>query len=141
MDMEIRDIAIAKKDLSNGERIQFDTQIASRRKNPTTALLLSLFLGNLGVDRFYIGQTGLGFAKLFTLGGLFVWGLIDLFIIMKAARRMNSRLANQIRDSLILARPTSAAAGGPIEEKRSIAHDPHENKPPKDAKGDSLKAE
>ena len=28
-------------------------------KNPTTALILSIFLGGFGVDRFYIGNTGL----------------------------------------------------------------------------------
>lgn len=138
MDWELQEIAFAKKDLSNEERIQFDTQIASRRKNPTTAFLLSLFLGNVGVDRFYIGQTGLGFAKLFTLGGLFVWGLIDLFIIMKATRRINGRLAKQIRSSLIATRQAPATADGPPREKRSIAR---EDEARTDVRNGSLEAE
>lgn len=138
MDREIQEIAFVKKDLSNEERIQLDTQIATRRKNPTTAFLLSLFIGNLGVDRFYIGQTGLGFAKLFTLGGLFVWGLIDLFIIMKATRRINGRLARQIRTSLIATRQAPAAADENPREKRSIAR---EDEARTDARSDSLKAE
>jgi len=45
------------------------------------ALLLSFFLGTLGVDRFYLGQTGLGVAKLLTIGGCGVWALIDFILI------------------------------------------------------------
>ncbi len=50
-------------------------------KDFLTALLLSIFLGGLGIDRFYLGYTGLGIAKLLTLGGCGVWHLIDLILI------------------------------------------------------------
>ena len=50
-------------------------------KDFLTALLLSIFLGGLGIDRFYLGYTGLGIAKLLTLGGCGVWQLIDLILI------------------------------------------------------------
>jgi TM2 domain-containing membrane protein YozV len=50
-------------------------------KSFTTALLLSFFLGYLGVDRFYLGYTGLGVAKLLTFGGCGVWSLIDFIMI------------------------------------------------------------
>jgi TM2 domain-containing membrane protein YozV len=47
-----------------------------------TTVLLSFFLGTLGVDRFYLGQTGLGIAKLLTVGGCGVWALIDFILII-----------------------------------------------------------
>ncbi|MEM9917731.1 MAG: TM2 domain-containing protein [Bacteroidota bacterium] len=45
------------------------------------ALLLSIFLGGLAIDRFYLGYVGLGIVKLITLGGFGVWALIDLVLI------------------------------------------------------------
>ncbi|MBO5776054.1 MAG: TM2 domain-containing protein [Clostridia bacterium] len=59
-------------------------------KSKITTLLLSIFLGGLGVDRFYIGDIGLGVAKLlfswFTFG---LWPIIDIYFANKKCKEIN----------------------------------------------------
>jgi TM2 domain-containing membrane protein YozV len=79
-------------------------------KSQATAYLLSYFLGFLGVDRLYLGYTGLGILKLLTLGGCFIWALVDVILIgighMKDA------------DGRPLERP--APVGTPVESQATV---------------------
>lgn len=52
-----------------------------RRINWIVALILSIFFGSLGVDRFMMGHIGLGILKLVTFGGFGIWWLIDVILI------------------------------------------------------------
>ena len=60
--------------------------------NPTTVLLLSIFLGGLGIDRFIIGDIALGVCKLL-FGWLtgYIWWIVDIFLSYKKAKIVNMR--------------------------------------------------
>ena len=58
-----------------------DIQIESD-KRMVPALLLCFFLGGLGIHRFYVGKAGTGILMIFTLGGLGLWSLVDLIMII-----------------------------------------------------------
>jgi TM2 domain-containing membrane protein YozV len=46
------------------------------------AFLLCFFLGIFGAHRFYVGKVGTGIAQIFTIGGLGIWTLVDLILIL-----------------------------------------------------------
>ena len=58
-------------------------------KDPTTMLILSIFLGAYGVDRFMLGDTGMGVLKLLTCGCCGVLPIIDWFNVQNKARELN----------------------------------------------------
>ena len=64
-------------------------------KDPTTALLISIFAGAYGIDRFYIGDTGMGVGKLLTSGGLGIWAIVAWFLIQGATKEKNLEKFNQ----------------------------------------------
>lgn len=75
--------------LSKQEDSKSGLLAAIQFKDPNTAIILSLLVGYFGADRFCLGQTALGIIKLITCGGMGVWYIIDLFLIMKATKDSN----------------------------------------------------
>jgi len=70
-------------------------QHAISTKSWNIALFLSLFLGFLGADRIYLNQTGLGIAKLITLGGYGAWWIIDVALLLTG--QMKDDMGRKIR--------------------------------------------
>ena len=58
-------------------------------KDPTTILLVSIFLGGFGVDRFMLGDTGMGVLKLLTGGLCGIMTIIDWFSVSKKTKDLN----------------------------------------------------
>ena len=58
-------------------------------KDPTTLLLVSIFLGSLGIDRFMLGQTGMGVLKLLTLGCCVILTIVYWFTVTKRTKEAN----------------------------------------------------
>jgi TM2 domain-containing membrane protein YozV len=84
--------------MSPEQRAHFEVQFVGEKKSPTTALILTLFLGGFGAHHFYLRKTGLG-----VLYAVFVWTLIpalvafvELFFIMGRTRDYNQTKAAEI---------------------------------------------
>lgn len=58
-------------------------------KDPTVMTIISVFLGGFGVDRFMLGETGMGVLKLLTAGCCGILWLIDLFSTAKKTKEFN----------------------------------------------------
>lgn len=80
--------------LTNADEKQEMIILGTSLNSPMMMLIVSIFVGSLGIDRFIIGDIGLGIGKLITCGGFGLWWLIDLFLIMDATKRKNFEKLN-----------------------------------------------
>lgn len=70
---------------SNAQSLPAQGEVSAKLILP--AFLLCFFFGVIGVHRFYVGKVGTGVAQIFTLGGLGVWTLVDLIMLIVGAFR------------------------------------------------------
>lgn len=69
---------------------------ACELKDPTILLIISILLGGLGIDRFMLGDTGMGVLKLLTGGCCGILTIIDWFTISKKAKEKNLATVSMI---------------------------------------------
>lgn len=93
---ETEQIPYIKEMLSRMDDNKFALLTSADFKNPTTLLIVSLLVGGLGIDRFMLGETGMGVLKLLTGGCFGILTIIDWCTIMKKTRQKNLEEFNKL---------------------------------------------
>lgn len=95
-DLSPADLITIQLGMSDYQKELFIMQYNSVKKDGTIAILLAIFLGLYGIDRFYVGDIGLGLLKLFTSGLCGILWIIDIFIISARVAEYNRTQAQDI---------------------------------------------
>ncbi|WP_105100479.1 TM2 domain-containing protein [Streptococcus suis] len=120
-------LPVIQRELENLDEQGVNALMMTEIKNPTTALILAILTGPLGIDRFYIGNKELGIAKLaltvvgfltliffigiFLLIASGIWALVDIFLIMGACKQANfDRFMQQINQVKMFKQATQTKA-------------------------------
>ena len=82
-------IMYLKEKLAAMDESKFTMVSTVELKDPTTILLVSIFLGTLGIDRFMLGDTGMGILKLLTGGCCGILTIIDWVTVSKKTKELN----------------------------------------------------
>ena len=86
---EPRQLPFIREQLTQLDDARFSIISTMEYRDPTTMLLVSIFGGYLGIDRFLLGDIPMGALKLITAGGCGIWTVIDWFQIQDKARQKN----------------------------------------------------
>jgi TM2 domain-containing membrane protein YozV len=101
--------AIEQMQLTEGmteqQKFIFQTHYAAERKDRVLILVISVFLGAFGIDRFLLGDVGLGLLKLLTGGVCGILWLVDIFLIMGRTDDFNRAKAQEIAMAIRMSGP------------------------------------
>jgi len=92
----VLDNLLLLRDLTDSEKFLFQGEYSSVRKNPTTGVLLALFLGGIGAHHFYLGSIGLGILYL-----LFCWTFIPAIVALIEIFLMSGRINKYNREKAL----------------------------------------
>ena len=102
-DYSARNLDILMQDMTEYQKITFLKRYIFESKSESTGMLLAIFFGCFGIDRFYVDDFKIGFLKLMTLGLCGVLWILDLFVIMNRVKQFNEtmavKLAREIKTS------------------------------------------
>jgi hypothetical protein len=95
-EMSVIELQMMTKGMTDQQKMLFMSQYDSVKKDPNMILILSVLFGYLGVDRFMLGDMGMGILKLLTGGCCGILWLIDIFTIRGKVNDYNRKQANEI---------------------------------------------
>ena len=78
----LRELVITQEEFDSQKEKLLDSSTKTSSIDWLALFLLTFFVGVLGVHRFYVGKIGTGVLMLITLGGLGVWFLVDLLLVV-----------------------------------------------------------
>ena len=78
----LRDRVITQEEFDSQKEKLLDSSTKTSSIDWLALFLLTFFVGVLGVHRFYVGKIGTGVLMLITLGGLGIWFLVDLLLVV-----------------------------------------------------------
>ena len=90
------DLILMREKLENMSEEKFSALQACELINPSKVCIGSLVAGGLGIDRFLVGDIGLGVLKLITAGGCGIWSIIDWFLIENRAKEKNFEIVSAL---------------------------------------------
>lgn len=86
---ESHNIAIIRDMMLKADDSKMMAVMSINLKDPTAIVIFSVVVGVLGIDRFMLGDVGLGVLKLLTCGGLYIWFIVDWFMVVNRAKEIN----------------------------------------------------
>ena len=95
-------------DLTERELLILRQEVENRRKSVAAVWLLWVFLGLFGAHRFYLGRVGTGVAMLLTIGGFFIWALVDAFLIPGMLRANQHKVEAEVLGEIAAIRERGA---------------------------------
>ena len=94
-------VQLALKNMSEDQRLSFEHEFQSRKRSAFPMVLLAIFFP---IQMFFLNRLGLGLVFIFTLGGLFIWWIIEIFLTPGRVRDHNREVATEVaRDLKIMA--------------------------------------
>ena len=82
-------VSLVREKLLQADDSKYTVLVSVELKYPIVMLMVSIFGGILGIDRFMLGDTAMGILKLLTAGGCYIFYIVDWFLVQDRTKQLN----------------------------------------------------